>query len=96
MFDLATGRIDLAFATQTTAKAFIQAGKMRPLATTLSQRSNLLPDVQTMAEAGMPQFSIVSWAALFGPAKLPQHIVVQPESGVRCSDAPARSRLGAR
>ena len=45
--------------------------------TSLKARSSLLPDVPTIYEAGMPQFTIVSWAGLYGPAKLPREVVAR-------------------
>ena len=72
--DLVGGRVQVMFATPTTALAFVREGKLRALATTNSKRTAQLPDVPTMAEAGMPRFSIGSWAALFGPAKMPKDV----------------------
>ena len=73
--DLVGGRVHVMFATPTTGLAFIKEGKLRALATTNAKRTAQLPDVPTMAEAGMPRFSIGTWAALFGPAKMPRDIL---------------------
>ncbi len=75
MTDLVGGRVHVMFASSTTALPFVRDGKLRALATTNAKRTAQLPDVPTMAEAGMPRFSIGSWAALFGPAKMPRDVV---------------------
>jgi tripartite-type tricarboxylate transporter receptor subunit TctC len=73
--DLVAGRVQLMFCSSGTSVPQIRDGKLRPLVTTLGKRSHLLPEVPTIAEAGMPQFSITSWAGLFGPARMPREVV---------------------
>jgi tripartite-type tricarboxylate transporter receptor subunit TctC len=77
MTDLVSGRVHLMFASSTTSMPLIRDGKLRALVTTLPKRSQLLPDVPTIGEAGYPAFSIISWAGLFGPAKLPGDVVAR-------------------
>ena len=73
--DLIAGRVQLMFCSSSTSAPQIREGKLRALVTTLGKRSPLLPEVPTIGEAGMPQFSITSWAGLFGPAKMPREVV---------------------
>jgi len=75
--DLVAGRVQFMFCSSSTSITHIREGKLRALVTTLPKRSTLLPEVPTIAEAGMPQFSIISWAGLFGPARMPREVVVQ-------------------
>jgi len=72
--DLAAGRVQLMFVSSGTSLPLLRDGRLRALVTTLGRRSPLLPEVPTIAEAGMPQFSLTSWAGLFGPAKMPREI----------------------
>jgi len=77
MADLVGGRVHMMFASSTTSIPLIRDGKLRALVTTLPRRSHLLPDVPTIAEAGYPSFSIISWAGLFGTAKMPAEVVAR-------------------
>jgi tripartite-type tricarboxylate transporter receptor subunit TctC len=74
MTDLASNRVQVMFATLTTAGPHVQSGKLRMLATTLPQRSPAYPNIPTMQEAGITNFAVASWAALQGPAGLPREI----------------------
>jgi tripartite-type tricarboxylate transporter receptor subunit TctC len=55
--------------------SLIQSGQMRALAVTSRERWPTLPDVPTMAEAGMPDFVVTSWAALVVPAGTPRPVI---------------------
>jgi tripartite-type tricarboxylate transporter receptor subunit TctC len=75
--DLVAGRVQFMICSSGTSIAHIREGKLHALVTTLPKRSTLLPEVPTIAEAGMPQFSITSWAGLFGPARMPGEVVTK-------------------
>jgi len=75
MNDLLSNRVQLMFSNLTTAMPHIQSEKLRPISLTLPTRSNILPNVPTLTEQGLQGFSIVSWNALVGPAKMPPNIV---------------------
>jgi tripartite-type tricarboxylate transporter receptor subunit TctC len=75
--DLVAGRVQMMFCSSSTSVPQVREGKLRALVTTLGKRSPLLPEVPTIGEAGMPQFSITSWAGLFGPAKMPGEVVAR-------------------
>jgi tripartite-type tricarboxylate transporter receptor subunit TctC len=72
---LVTREVDLAFMPLETVVSYIKAGKLRALALTSRERSPLLPDVPTMAEAGMHDFGLPGWYGLFAPAGTPREIV---------------------
>ena len=77
MADLLSGRVHLINGTSTNLSAHVREGKLRALATTLNERSPLMPDVPSFPEAGQPKFPIGPWFALVGPAKLPSDVVVR-------------------
>ena len=77
MADVLAGHIEMMFDAVTTALPHIQAGKVRPLAVTGSKRSPQLPDVPTIAEAGLPGYEIWGWLGVVAPAATPKEVVVK-------------------
>lgn len=75
MVDLASGRIDMAFANYTVALPQVQAGRVRPLAVTSLQRSPLMPDTPTLDEAGLSNFEADQWVGLLAPKGTPGPVV---------------------
>jgi tripartite-type tricarboxylate transporter receptor subunit TctC len=73
--DTITGVTQLGFKTALSAIPSIQSGQLKALAVCSAKRLSLLPDVPTMAEAGVPDFEITSWNGLFAPKGTPQDIV---------------------
>ena len=94
MTDLVAGRVQLMFASSGTSFPHIREGKLRALVTTLPKRSGILPEVPSIAEAGMPQFSITSWAGLFGPAKMPREVVERLNREFRAAMGRADVQVG--
>ncbi|MFO1310444.1 MAG: tripartite tricarboxylate transporter substrate binding protein [Burkholderiales bacterium] len=73
--DLIGGRVQAMFDGVVTSLPQIKAGKVKPLAVASNTRSPLLPEVPTMAEAGVPGFETVGLAAILAPAGTPPAIV---------------------
>lgn len=73
--DLVAGRIDLMFDYSVVVKPLIESGKLRALAQTGASRMVSHPDVSTFAELGHPEVQFTGWAALVGPAGMPQPVV---------------------
>ncbi|MCW0209364.1 MAG: tripartite tricarboxylate transporter substrate binding protein [Achromobacter sp.] len=75
MADLLGGQVDLAFDVILTTAPYIAAGRLVPLAVTSADRSQTLPNVPTMAEAGVRGFVASGWNGLFAPRGTPRPIV---------------------
>ena len=75
MTDLLAGRIDMYVGVPNTAAPYLEAGKLRALATTSVKRASTLPDVPTIAEAGYPGFDATNWYAFVAPGKTPVDIL---------------------
>lgn len=70
-----TGETQVHFGSLTAVLELVRNGNLRGLAVTGLKRSAALPDLPTVAEAGVPDFEIVIWNALFGPRNTPSEIV---------------------
>ena len=75
--DLLGGQILMSFDTITPVLPHINAGKLRPLAVTTATRSAALPDVPTLAEAGLAGFNIGTWFGVLAPAATPRDVVAR-------------------
>lgn len=75
--DLIAGHIELASLGFPPALPMVQAGKMRAIAVTGTMRSPVLPDVPTVAESGIPGYSVNSWYGVFAPAGTPANIIAK-------------------
>jgi len=75
--DLIAGHVDIQFTSVLESTGHIKGGLVRALAVTDAQRTQALPDVPTLAEAGVPNADAGSWIALLGPAGLPSAIAQQ-------------------
>jgi tripartite-type tricarboxylate transporter receptor subunit TctC len=75
MVDLLGGQINLIFATAASAVGHIKSGKIRALAVSTAKRSGLLPELPTVAEAGLKGFEANNWYGLLAPAKTPRNII---------------------
>jgi tripartite-type tricarboxylate transporter receptor subunit TctC len=69
------GQTDLMFDNLASAAPQIRAGKLKAFAVTTAQRSGFLPDLPTVAEAGLPGFDISTWFGIFVPAGTPKAAV---------------------
>jgi len=75
LVDLLAGQVQLLFSTQVAATPHIEAGRIRALAMSTAKRSALLPQIPTLAEAGVPGYDSGVWYAILAPAGTPHDIV---------------------
>jgi tripartite-type tricarboxylate transporter receptor subunit TctC len=73
--DLVGGNVSMSFASMTSSLPFIKSGRLRPLAVSSKDRSAQLPEVPTMAEAGVPDIVVRDWQGILGPRATPKPIV---------------------
>ena len=73
--DLIGGQVTVAFVVPQVVVAPIKAGRLRPLAVTAAQRIVTLPEVPTMAEAGLPGVEAIVWNGIFVPAGTPRPVI---------------------
>jgi tripartite-type tricarboxylate transporter receptor subunit TctC len=75
MQDVLAGNVHLVFIGIPAAAPHVKAGKLRALAVVAPQRSNALPDVPTVAEAGLKDFEVTTWYGVLAPAGTPPAVV---------------------
>ncbi|HSN40660.1 MAG TPA: tripartite tricarboxylate transporter substrate binding protein, partial [Burkholderiales bacterium] len=75
--DLISGQIQVLFNNAISTVPFVKSGRMRALATTGATRSSALPDLPTVAEAGVPGYENSSWSAIGAPAGTPKTILAR-------------------
>jgi tripartite-type tricarboxylate transporter receptor subunit TctC len=80
--DLLGNHIAIMFDNMPSAIGHVKAGKLRPLAVTTAQRSPALPDVPTIAEAGVPGYEATSWFGLLAPAGTPAPVVTKLNAAI--------------
>jgi len=73
--DLIAGNVQIMFDTTSSAMGQIKAGKFKPLAVTTAQRSSELPNVPTLAEAGVPGFEMSTWYGVFVTTGTPVDVI---------------------
>jgi tripartite-type tricarboxylate transporter receptor subunit TctC len=71
------GEIDAVFSDMAVVLPHVQAGRLRALAVTGPEPTPLVPGVPTVAESGVPGYSMTAWWGIFGPAGIPQPIVTR-------------------
>jgi len=80
-------QVQILVGTVSSLEQFIKSGKVKPIAVTGLQRSSILPDVPTVAEAGVSGFELKSWWGLLGPAGMPENVISRLNKEVNVANA---------
>jgi tripartite-type tricarboxylate transporter receptor subunit TctC len=88
--DLMAGRVQLMFESLNSIAPFARSNAVRALAVTGDHRSTAFPDLPTVAEAGVPDYSAPTWAGVIAPAGVPRSIVDRLNAAInRALQSPA-------
>jgi len=90
MADVMGGRIDMILIGQSSVKPLMEAGKLRVLAIAAPRRSELMPEIPTLEEAGVPGYEVRSWFGMLAPAGTPQGIIDRLSGEVKRAAAEPR------
>jgi tripartite-type tricarboxylate transporter receptor subunit TctC len=95
MVDVMTGQVEILFGTLIQALPHVRSGKLKPLGVSSAKRSPILPDVPTIADAGVPGYDGSIWWGILGPAGIPGPIVTKlnTEIGAIMRDPEMAKRL---
>jgi tripartite-type tricarboxylate transporter receptor subunit TctC len=93
--DLIPGRVDVTFDNMPSILPHVKAGSVRALAVTTKERISVVPDLPTIAEAGVPGFDVSSWFGFFVPARTPLSVIakVNTDTNAALAYPPVRSRF---
>jgi len=83
MQDVVAGHVKVIFSSLVQTTPFIKSGQLRPLGTGGSKRNPVLPDVPTIAEAGVPGYESNNWWGIMAPAGLPKPVVDKLYAGIQ-------------
>ena len=83
MIDVSSGQVPFMFDQMTAAVSLVQAGKLKLLAVTTGKRIALAPQLPTMIEAGVPDFEMSSWQAVYAPKGTPRPIIQKLNAEIR-------------
>ena len=75
--DVVGGHVPVMFGTTVSSMAHVKTGRLRALAVTSAQRLPALPELPTIAEAGVPGYEAVTWWGVMAPARTPREIIVK-------------------
>ncbi len=73
--DVMSGKVEVIFGSASAAASLVKSGKLKALAMTSSKRSEVLPQVPTLLESGLPGFELYGWVGLLSPARTPRPII---------------------
>jgi len=82
IIDIIAGHVQTGFINILEALPQVKANRLRALAVTTSKRSPVMPDVPTVAEAGVAGFEVTQWSGVLGPAGMPREIVAKINSEI--------------
>jgi tripartite-type tricarboxylate transporter receptor subunit TctC len=93
--DLISGQIQAMLLTLPAVMPYVKSGKVRALATSGARRSPALPEIPTIAEAGVPGYEYMPWYGMFGPGTLPKELTARLNTAVNraLADAELREKL---
>ncbi len=77
LLDVVSGVVSMGFKTALSAIPHMQSGKLKPVAVAATKRLAQIPNVPTMAEAGLPDFEVSSWNGVLAPAKTPPEVIAR-------------------
>jgi tripartite-type tricarboxylate transporter receptor subunit TctC len=83
MLDILGGRVAIFFSTVAVARPHLQSGKIKGLGVTTARRSAALPNVPTIAEAGLPGYEVSGWYGIVAPARTPRAAIARMHSVVQ-------------